>query len=76
MPYEIDFLRAGDSNGDAIVVKWGDTKDGDYYLNIIDGGITDTGDQVIEHIGTSRDSVRSLAANEQLSCSEMTGFQA
>ena len=25
MPYMIDFLRAGDSNGDAIVVKYGDT---------------------------------------------------
>ena len=50
MPYEIDFLRAGDSNGDAIVVKWGDTKDGNFYLNVIDGGFTDTGDQIIEHI--------------------------
>ncbi len=38
MPYEIDFLRAGESNGDAIVVKWGDTKDGDFYLNVIDDG--------------------------------------
>jgi hypothetical protein len=50
MPYEIDFLRAGDSNGDAIVARWGDTKDSDFYINIIDGGITDTGDQVIEHV--------------------------
>jgi hypothetical protein len=38
LPYEIDFLRAGESNGDAIVVKWGDTKDGDFYLNVIDDG--------------------------------------
>jgi hypothetical protein len=50
LPYEIDFLRARDSNGDAIVVKWGDTKDSDYYLNIVDGGFTDTGDQIITHI--------------------------
>jgi beta-lactamase superfamily II metal-dependent hydrolase len=50
LPYEIDFLRAGDSNGDAIVVKWGDTKYSNYYLNVIDGGFTDTGDQIIEHI--------------------------
>jgi hypothetical protein len=50
LPYEIDFLRAGDSNGDAIVVKWGDTKDGAFYLNIIDGGFVDTGDQIIAHI--------------------------
>jgi hypothetical protein len=50
MPYEIDFLRAGDSNGDAIVVRWGDTKDGYFYINIIDGGFADTGDQIIEHV--------------------------
>ncbi|MBA7483383.1 hypothetical protein ES707_18897 [subsurface metagenome] len=50
MPYEIDFLRAGDSNGDAIVVRWGDTKDGPFYINIIDGGFTDTGDQTIDHV--------------------------
>jgi beta-lactamase superfamily II metal-dependent hydrolase len=50
LPYEIDFLRAGDSNGDAIIVKWGDTKDGSYSLNIIDGGFTDTGDQIVEHV--------------------------
>jgi glyoxylase-like metal-dependent hydrolase (beta-lactamase superfamily II) len=46
----IDFLRAGDSNGDAIVVKYGDTKDGNFYLQVIDGGFTDTGDQIISHI--------------------------
>lgn len=50
LPYMIDFLRAGDSNGDAIVVKYGDTKDGDFYLQVIDGGFTDTGDQIITHI--------------------------
>lgn len=50
MPCEIDFLRAGDSNGDAIVVKWGDSKYSDFYLNVVDGGFTDTGDQIIAHI--------------------------
>jgi hypothetical protein len=50
MPYEIDFLNPGDSNGDAIVVRWGDTKDSAFYINIIDGGFTDTGDQIIEHV--------------------------
>lgn len=50
MPYEIDFLRAGDSNGDAIVVRWGDTKDSPFYINIVDGGFTDTGDQIISHV--------------------------
>jgi beta-lactamase superfamily II metal-dependent hydrolase len=50
LPYMIDFLRAGDSNGDAIVVKYGDTKDGNFYLQVVDGGFTDTGDQIITHI--------------------------
>ena len=49
LPYMIDFLRAGDSNGDAIVVKYGDTKDGNFFLQVIDGGFTDTGDQIIAH---------------------------
>jgi len=46
----IDFLRAGDSNGDAVVIKYGDTKDGNFYLQVVDGGFTDTGDQIITHI--------------------------
>jgi glyoxylase-like metal-dependent hydrolase (beta-lactamase superfamily II) len=50
MPYEIDFLRAGDSNGDAIIVRWAQTKESDYYINVIDGGFTDTGDEIIDHI--------------------------
>ncbi|WP_315803030.1 MBL fold metallo-hydrolase [Bradyrhizobium sp. SZCCHNS3002] len=50
MPFEIDFLRAGDSNGDAIILKCGDTKDGDVSLHLIDGGFTNTGDQIIAHI--------------------------
>lgn len=50
LPFEIDFLRAGDSNGDAIVFKYGDTKYGNFFLQVIDGGFTDTGDDVIAHI--------------------------
>ncbi|MCP3473219.1 hypothetical protein NLM33_23180 [Bradyrhizobium sp. CCGUVB1N3] len=50
MPYEIDFLRPGDSSGDAIIVKWGETKESGFWLNVVDGGFTDTGDQIIEHI--------------------------
>ncbi|WP_342710043.1 hypothetical protein AAFG13_37630 [Bradyrhizobium sp. B124] len=50
LPYEIDFLRPGDSSGDAIIMRWGETKDGPFYINIIDGGFTDTGDQIIEHV--------------------------
>jgi len=55
MPYEIDFLPAGDSNGDAIVIRY----DSDpYYLHIVDGGFADTAEVVINHIekiyGTGR----------------------
>ncbi|MBR0713966.1 ComEC/Rec2 family competence protein [Bradyrhizobium liaoningense] len=50
MPYEIDFLRAGDSNGDAIILRWGATKEGPFSINIVDGGFADTGDQIIEHV--------------------------
>ncbi|MET4800288.1 hypothetical protein [Bradyrhizobium sp. LB11.1] len=50
MPYEIDFLRAGDSNGDAIILRWGATKESPFFINIIDGGFADTGDQIIEHV--------------------------
>lgn len=50
MPYEVDFLRAGDSNGDAIVARWGETKYGSFYINVIDGGFTDTGEQIVAHI--------------------------
>ncbi|WP_426436043.1 hypothetical protein [Bradyrhizobium genosp. P] len=50
MPYEIDFLRAGDSNGDAIILRWGVTKDSPFSINIVDGGFADTGDQIIDHV--------------------------
>jgi hypothetical protein len=33
-------------------VRWADTKESNYYLNVIDGGFTDTGDQIIDHIST------------------------
>jgi hypothetical protein len=62
MPYEIDFLRAGDGNGDAIVIRWGDTKDSAFYINVIDGGFTDSGDQLIEHI-SNHYSARANIAN-------------
>jgi beta-lactamase superfamily II metal-dependent hydrolase len=56
MPYEIDFLPVGDSNGDAIVIRY--DGDGGFYLHIVDGGFVDTADVVIKHIeqvhGTSR----------------------
>lgn len=48
MPYEIDFLRAGDSNGDAICLRyWTGSR---YAIHIIDGGFVDTGDMIVEHV--------------------------
>jgi glyoxylase-like metal-dependent hydrolase (beta-lactamase superfamily II) len=47
--YEIDFLRAGDGNADAICFRYGDDDRG-YWLHIIDGGFIDTADLMIAHI--------------------------
>ncbi|RWO89567.1 hypothetical protein [Mesorhizobium sp.] len=49
MPYEIDFLPVGDSNGDAICIRYGSDATG-YRIHVVDGGYTDTGDTVINHI--------------------------
>ena len=49
MPYEVDFLPVGESNGDAIVVRYGDDTNG-YFLHVVDGGLTQTVDTIIEHI--------------------------
>ena len=48
MPYELDFLPVGDSNGDAIVLREGPADS--FYLYVIDGGFTDTADTIISHI--------------------------
>ncbi|RWK43791.1 hypothetical protein [Mesorhizobium sp.] len=49
MPYEVDFLPVGDSNGDAICVRY-ERPNGSYAIHIIDGGYTDTGDTIIAHV--------------------------
>lgn len=49
MPYEVDFLPVGESNGDAIVVRYGDDANG-YLLHVVDGGLIQTADTIIEHI--------------------------
>jgi beta-lactamase superfamily II metal-dependent hydrolase len=55
VPYEIDFLPVGDSNGDAIVIRYDNDP---FYLHIVDGGFADTSEVVINHIekiyGTGR----------------------
>jgi beta-lactamase superfamily II metal-dependent hydrolase len=49
MGYEIDFLPVGNSNGDAICVRYG-TDAGGYTIHVVDGGFTDTAKTVINHI--------------------------
>jgi beta-lactamase superfamily II metal-dependent hydrolase len=47
--YEVDFLPVGDSNADAICIRYGD-EIGGYYLHVVDGGYTVTGQTIIDHI--------------------------
>lgn len=48
MGYEIDFLPVGDSNGDAICVRYG--KPDSFFIHVIDGAFKDTGDDIIKHV--------------------------
>jgi hypothetical protein len=49
--FEIDFLPVGDSNGDAICIRYGDGTHG-YSIHIVDGAFIETGDDIVEHIRT------------------------
>ncbi|RWD02077.1 MAG: MBL fold metallo-hydrolase [Mesorhizobium sp.] len=49
MSYEVDFLPVGDSNGDAIVIRYGSPQQG-YLIHVVDGGFTDTGTTIVSHI--------------------------
>ncbi|MBR1201048.1 hypothetical protein JQ574_34155 [Bradyrhizobium sp. AUGA SZCCT0158] len=48
MPLAVEFLPVGDSDGDAILVQWG--QENNYWLNLTDGGYASIGESVIEHI--------------------------
>jgi hypothetical protein len=48
MPIAVEFLPVGDSDGDAILVQYGDQTG--YRLHVVDGGYAEVGEQVIEHI--------------------------
>lgn len=53
--YEIDFLPVGtgEKSGDAIALRWGDLHSADptkQTVVVIDGGFTDSGDALVEHI--------------------------
>jgi beta-lactamase superfamily II metal-dependent hydrolase len=48
MPIAVDFLPVGDSNGDAIIIQYGQ---GDtFYLQVVDGGYTQVGEEMVAHI--------------------------
>ena len=54
MAYEVDFLGVGENSqsGDAIALRFGNLLSGrsEQTVVVIDGGFTDTGDQIVEHI--------------------------
>lgn len=56
MPFEIDFLPVGDSNADAILLRYGNPLAG-YTVHLIDGAYTDTADTIIKHINAFYGSV-------------------
>jgi beta-lactamase superfamily II metal-dependent hydrolase len=49
VPFEIDFLPVGKSNGDAILVRYGNPLTG-YTVHLTDGAYTETADKIIQHI--------------------------
>ncbi|OSJ34847.1 hypothetical protein BSZ19_10575 [Bradyrhizobium japonicum] len=48
MPIAVEFLPVGDSNGDAIVIRYG--QDNTYYLQVVDGGYAQVGEEMIKYI--------------------------
>ena len=49
--FEIDFLEAGEkSSGDAIALRYREDNGRD-YIHVVDGGYTNDGDKIVEHIG-------------------------
>jgi beta-lactamase superfamily II metal-dependent hydrolase len=49
MSYEIDFLTVGESNGDAICIRYGSQAVG-FTIHVVDGGYKDTGQIIIDHL--------------------------
>ena len=57
---EIDFLEAGQkSSGDAIALRYRDDNDVD-HIHVVDGGYTDDGDKLVDHIRKHYDSATSI----------------
>ena len=51
MPFEIEFLPVGESNGDAITIRYGSEYTG-FTIHLVDGGYVDTATTIIDHINT------------------------
>lgn len=49
MIWEVDFLPVGESNGDAICIRYSESGDR-WHLHLVDGGYRDTGEKIIRHI--------------------------
>jgi beta-lactamase superfamily II metal-dependent hydrolase len=49
MGYQVDFLPVGDSNGDAICIRYGTEANG-YTIHVVDGGWSETSQVIIDHI--------------------------
>lgn len=48
--FEIDFMKVGNKgSGDAIAIRYDDENDLE-YVHVVDGGYTDDGDKLVEHI--------------------------
>lgn len=52
MDYAIDFIPIGNSNGDAICIRYGNVDVPVLWTDIIDGGFSEIGDKLIEHMLT------------------------
>lgn len=52
--FEVEFqlVGDGDKSGDAITVRFTDPESGQFVVGIIDAGFTETGDRIVEHVGT------------------------
>jgi beta-lactamase superfamily II metal-dependent hydrolase len=48
MALSVEFLPVGDSDGDAIIVQYGQPEN--YWLTLVDGGYASVGEQVIQRI--------------------------
>ena len=48
--FQIDFLEAGEKgSGDAISLRYREDN-GYIYIHVVDGGYTDDGDKIVDHI--------------------------